>query len=102
MENVKSLQEIKENIVPILKDKDVLRCLVFGSYAKGRATFESDIDLMVDFYPGKEPDLFAFISLRNQLAKQLGKRVDMTTSDALSPFIRADVLKSAHKLYERE
>jgi len=102
MEKVQSVQEIKENVASVLKGTDVLRCRMFGSYAKGQATLESDIDLMVDFYPGKEPDLFAFIALRNKLSKRLGKRVDMTTSDALSPFIRGDVLNSAQTLYERE
>lgn len=47
MENVKNIQEIKENVASVLKGTDVSKCRMFGSYAKGQATVESDIDLMV-------------------------------------------------------
>lgn len=43
-----SLEKIKEKIVPILRDYTVIKAIVFGSYAKGNATAESDIDLYID------------------------------------------------------
>ncbi|NLN48400.1 MAG: nucleotidyltransferase domain-containing protein [Clostridiales bacterium] len=43
-----SLEEIKEKIVPILRDYPVDKAIVFGSYAKGNAVEGSDIDLYID------------------------------------------------------
>ena len=99
-ETQNNIQQIAVSIQPFLKDAGISRCFVFGSYASGQETPESDIDLLVDFYAGKEPDLFAFIALKDKLEGKLGKKVDMTTSDALSPYIRTDILQTAQILYE--
>jgi len=43
-----SLDEIKQTVVPILKQDGIKSAFLFGSYAKGTATESSDIDLIVD------------------------------------------------------
>jgi predicted nucleotidyltransferase len=96
------IRKISLAVTPSLKDAGVVRCYLFGSYATGTATPTSDVDLLVDFYPGQEPDLFSFIGLKSELEDRLGKRVDMTTSDALSPYIRASVLQNKQTIYEGE
>ncbi|MCL2045286.1 MAG: nucleotidyltransferase domain-containing protein [Oscillospiraceae bacterium] len=42
-----SISQIKEIIEPVCKEWGIEKMLLFGSYAKGEATDESDIDLIV-------------------------------------------------------
>jgi len=55
---------------------------LFGSYADGTATDNSDIDIMVEF---NQPVGFEFIDLSIELEALLQKRVDLVTKQAISP-----------------
>lgn len=69
---------------------------VFGSYARGAANAESDLDLLVDLEPGR--DLLDLIGLKQELESLLGLRVDVVTTQALSPHLRASILAEARPL----
>ncbi len=64
---------------------------IFGSYAKGYAHSDSDIDVLVDFY--EIPDMFKFVELEYFLKKLLGRKVDLVTRKALKPLIKSDILR---------
>ena len=68
---------------------------VFGSVARGTATEESDLDLLVDFEPGR--NLFDLVGLKQEIEEALGgsRRVDVVTENALPPRIRERVLREA-------
>lgn len=55
---------------------------LFGSYADGTATDNSDIDIMVEF---DQPVGFEFVDLSVELENLLQKRVDLVTRQAISP-----------------
>jgi len=55
---------------------------LFGPYADGTATDNSDIDIMVEF---NQPVGFEFIDLSIELEALLQKRVDLVTKQAISP-----------------
>jgi len=77
-----------------------VRCLwVFGSFARGEADEQSDLDLLVEFYPGQVPGL-DFIRLEEELSRLFGRRVDLHTAKSLSRHFREEVLKEAKPLYE--
>lgn len=71
---------------------------VFGSVARGTATEESDLDLLVDFEPGR--NLFDLIGLKQEIEEAVGgcKRVDIVTENALPPTVRARVLSEAESV----
>lgn len=69
---------------------------VFGSVGRGTATGESDLDLLVEFEPGR--DLFDLVSFKQELEEGLGRRVDVVTEASLSPHIRDAVLREAVSL----
>ncbi|MEG3068292.1 MAG: nucleotidyltransferase domain-containing protein [Syntrophaceticus schinkii] len=46
------IDEIKEMFLPIFEAAPIYRAILFGSYAKGKATEESDIDIVVDCMGG--------------------------------------------------
>ncbi len=43
-----SQTDIKQRLLPVLEDYGVTKAVLFGSYVKGEATSDSDVDLMVD------------------------------------------------------
>ena len=82
-----SLKKIKGEVE---KEYSVKTIGVFGSVARNEQTGESDIDLLVEF--SKPVGFVTFMRLENFLSEQLGKQVDLVTSDSLKPVIRQDVL----------
>ena len=79
----------------------VKRLALFGSFARDAASDESDIDLLVEFSPGRK-SFTTFMQLQDLLEDLLGRRIELVTVDALSPFIgptikaeAEDVLRAA-------
>jgi len=76
----------------------VERLALFGSVLRDDFQPTSDVDILVEFQPGKTPGL-AFIDLQDALADLLGHRVDLNTPANLSPYFRHEVLKEAEPVY---
>lgn len=69
---------------------------LFGSEARGEASQQSDIDLLVQLAPGRGfRDLMDFCDAAERV---LGRRVDVVVEDGLSPWIRDRVLSEAKAL----
>ena len=90
--NMPSLSEIKEKATPILKSAGATRAAIFGSYARGEETPESDIDILVDLPRGLS--LLDVVGLKFELEDILGKKVDLVEYDAIKPIIRNSILAS--------
>ena len=73
--------EIKIIILSQLKDYNVLKVGIFGSFARGENTKGSDLDILVEFKDS--PSLLTLIKLENQLSEILGIKVDLVTTGAL-------------------
>lgn len=72
---------------------------LFGSHARGAARPDSDVDLVVDFAPGKTPGL-GIVKVAEALGTAMGdRRVDLVTRRGLPSRIRERVLASARPLY---
>jgi predicted nucleotidyltransferase len=87
------LTRLLSGLRPTLAAYHVTALYVFGSVARGEATLESDVDLLVDF--DEPPTLFTFVRLRRLLSEQLGRRVDLVTRAALKPQLRDRILSEA-------
>ncbi|WP_018461704.1 nucleotidyltransferase family protein [Thermus oshimai] len=77
----------------------VRRLLLFGSFARGEADEKSDVDLLVEFFPGRTPGL-GFARLQEELTRIFGRRVDLHTLGSLSPYLREEVLREARPIHE--
>ena len=76
-----------------LRQLKVEALYVFGSVARGEASDDSDVDLLVEF---SEPvGLFAFARLQRFLEEILETRVDLATRAALRDSMRDEVLEEA-------
>jgi predicted nucleotidyltransferase len=73
--------EIKNIILSHLKDYDVIKVGIFGSFARGDNNKGSDIDILVEFK--ESPSLLSLIKLENSFSEILGINVDLVTTGAL-------------------
>lgn len=82
---VYSIDELAEIIAPIAKELGVERIYLFGSYARGEATPDSDVDILID--SGKIDSYFGIGRLYSRLNRALEKDLDIVPSDANQAFI---------------
>lgn len=72
----------------------VERLALFGSVVRGEARPDSDVDLLVQFSPGAKT-YDHFLALSELLEARLGRRVELVTMEALSPFLGPRILAEA-------
>lgn len=75
-----TIDEIANKVQPIAEAYDIDKIYLFGSYARGEATDESDIDMYVEF---SKPLGLRYCSFISDIEECLGKCVDIITKDAL-------------------
>ncbi|MBL7892148.1 MAG: nucleotidyltransferase family protein [Bacteroidia bacterium] len=83
-----------KQIKPLLEDKyHVSKIGYFGSFATGKQTGNSDLDLLVEF---SQPVGWEFFSLEKFLEQSLGISVDLVTRNALKARIKESILNQVH------
>lgn len=80
---VYTLEEISRRVRPVAEKYKLKAVYVFGSYARGDAREDSDIDLLVDTCGVDLSGFFAIGGLYNDLEEALEKELDMVTVSAL-------------------
>ena len=94
--------------VPVQTKREVLRALtdhshelrelgvkkvgLFGSFVRDEQTGESDVDLLVQFEPDKKT-FDNFMNLSELLEELIQRRVEIVTTEALSPYIGPHILR---------
>ena len=91
MKTALDIPAIKEKSLPELKKAGVLRSALFGSFARGEAGPESDVDILVEFPEGKT--LFDLIELEENLKSALGRKVEVVTYRSLHHLLRDKILQ---------
>lgn len=64
---------------------------IFGSYAKGEQTENSDIDILVEFIDA--PDLLTFLEFEGYIEKILGTKTDMVRKKAIRSELKDNILR---------
>jgi len=91
------LEEIKQKALPILKQANVKRAALFGSYVRGTAIKESsDIDILVEL--PDDATLFELGGLKVTLEEELNKKVDVVTYKSISPIIKDSILSNQYPI----
>lgn len=95
---------------PVFPDLDALaavcrrhhirRLSLFGSELAGSARPDSDIDLLVEFEPEREPGLLGMARIEKELSELVGGRpIDLRTARDLSRYFREDIVRKAEIQY---
>ena len=87
-----------KELIQLCRENGIIKIGVFGSVARGTATEQSDLDLLVQF--SESQSLLTHVRVERELSQLLGKKVDLLTEAAISPYLR-DIIKSELQvLYE--
>jgi uncharacterized protein len=78
-----------------LERQGVLHAALFGSMARGDATAESDIDIMIDLDPAHGMGVFEYVGLKEYIAGLFDIRVDVVNRNGLKPYVKPSVLADA-------
>jgi predicted nucleotidyltransferase len=79
-------------IRPRLSEMGVARIGLFGSFVRGEQRSDSDVDLLVEFEPGRKT-FDSFMAVSFLLEDLLGRRVELVTPESLSPYLAPHILK---------
>lgn len=96
------IKHAKIKIIPVLARYDVASAAIFGSYARGNYKKGSDIDILIKFKKGKEKSLLGLVRIKFELERLFKKKVDLVTENALSPYIRDNVINSMKVIYDKK
>lgn len=96
-DKIYTLEEIKAIVTPIAQRYNMKEVNLFGSYARGEATAESDIDLMVDFY--QPIDLFTLAEIIQSFETALQKKVDVLIYKNITPELMWNIMEDEVLMY---
>lgn len=92
--------ERNKKLVSFLTKHGAKKIGLFGSVARGEETPDSDIDVLVEFKG--DPSLLDIVIIEQEASEILGKKIDLVTEEALSPYIKDNVLKEVVVLYDEQ
>jgi predicted nucleotidyltransferase len=72
---------------------------LFGSTERDEARTGSDLDIFIDYDPGKRFSLLDLAAIKVLLEEGIGIEVDVTTRDSLHPLLRDDIERSAVRVF---
>jgi predicted nucleotidyltransferase len=72
---------------------------LFGSTARDETHAASDLDVFIDYEPGSGFSLLDLVGIKQFLEEELAMEVDVTTRNSLHPMLRADIERSAIRVF---
>ena len=95
--SVLTIKQIRERIKPIMDKHKIKDVYLFGSYSRGEANSDSDIDLYCD--EGDIKSLYDEVAFIEELENVLGKKVDLVTiGSKMHPYFKEQIEKDMLKI----
>jgi predicted nucleotidyltransferase len=92
----KTLKEKRDQILAIARQHGARNVRVFGSLARGEGKRDSDLDVLLELESGRS--LLDIVAIKQDLEDLLDTKVDVVTENAVSPYIRDQILRQAISL----
>ncbi len=99
MESAYTISQIRDRLTPVFRRNNVRRAVLFGSYGKGLATPQSDVDILVDSgLPG-----LSFFGLLEDVCQSLDCPVDLIDTRDVIPgsAIEREIQRTGTIIYEQ-
>ena len=97
-----STQTMTRLIAEYFKTQPVLKAWLFGSYARGEETPESDVDILFTPDMSQHFSLFTLGGMYMDLKDLLGREVDLVPEGSLLPFALETAERDKKLIYERD
>ena len=95
-------EAMTQTIAEYFKTQPVLKAWLFGSFARGEETPDSDVDILVEFDHHTPISLFGYARMHRELQDSLGRRVDLVEEGTLLPFAVHSANRDKRLVYERK
>lgn len=92
----KDIQNLRQQILPILRQHQVIKASLFGSYAKGTMNKGSDIDILVRLRKGAS--LLDFVGMKQDLEHSLKRKVDLVEYGTIKPLLKESIMRNRIEL----
>lgn len=93
-----------KKIAEFCRRHHIRRLALFGSVLRDDFTPDNDVDILVEFEPGRTPGL-EFFTIQDELSDVLGRRVDLYTfigvENSRNWILREEILNTAEVQYEQ-
>ena len=90
----------KPELAEFCRTHGIRRLAIFGSALRDDFGPDSDIDVLVEFAPGRVPGLLGIAGMEIELSPLFGgRKVDLRTPEDLSRYFRQEVLDTAEVQY---
>ena len=96
-----STQTMTQVIAEYFKTQPVLKAWLFGSFARGEETEDSDVDVLVKFDRSFPIGLLAYLRMHRELEERLGRKVDLVEEGTLRPAAQKTAERDMKVIYER-
>ncbi len=101
MSFIYTIQELQNKLKPIFEVEPIYTAFLFGSYAKGEATENSDIDIVIDSH--RELLNIRFYGVLEDITQTLGKKIDLFELVEIRPNspIYSEIFETGIVIYEK-
>lgn len=96
-----STQAMIQMIADYFKTQPVVRAWLFGSFARGEETPESDVDILVQFDHSRPIGLLRYAGMWREIEELIGRKVDLVEDGTLMPFAVESANRDKRLIYER-
>ena len=92
----RDLESMIALMIPVLEENGVSKAGVYGSYVRGEAREDSDLDVVVEL--PEKASLLDLVHLQLELQDVLGLKVDVAEYDGLHPRLRNRILSEERRI----
>ena len=96
-----TIQQIKDTVTDYFKDKPVKKVYLFGSYARGEAKENSDVDILFSLHENTRISYFGLAQYLIDLEKIFSRKVDLVEEETLYPSVKKMVEANKILLYTK-
>ncbi len=88
---IKMVEDIENRGISVLRRHGVKKAGLFGSYVRGEARKDSDIDILVEV--DDDMSLLDFAGIKVEIEESIGRKVDLVEYSTIKPVLRDKILK---------
>ena len=96
-----STELMTKKIAEYFKTQPVLKAWLFGSFARGEETPDSDVDILVEFDRNARVSLMRHAGMIIDLEQKLNRPIDLVVNGTLLPFAVESAERDKILIYER-
>ncbi len=98
MRRIEAITKLRQH-APAIKAMGATLLYLFGSTARDEGQAARDLDLFIDYDPNSKFNAFDLVGIKQYLEDELELAVDVTTRDGLHPMLRAEIEKTAVRVF---